>query len=397
MYYTEPRGPSADELGLIDSAVNMCRIAIEHQRAQEALRRSEERNRAILRAIPDWMFILSREGVFLDYHASDPSRLLAPPEVFLGKTVAEILPPPLAEPLYAAIRRVCSSDEPVTFEYNVPSPDGPQFYEACVVRCEGDRILSIVRNISDRKHAEMDAAVQRHELAHLSRVSTLGELSGAVAHELSQPLSAILSNAQAAHRLAGHVPIDLTELREALSEIVTSNRRASAVIERMRALLKKGDNVVEPVDVNVLTREVLDLAHSDLLARRVTVTTDFESPMAPVQGDRIQLQQVLLNLVLNACDAMSAVEDGGRRLVISTRLKDGYAQMTVSDCGEGIAVDMLNSVFEPFVTLKENGLGLGLSISRSIVNAHGGRILAENNADRGATFRCYLPVTPALP
>lgn len=392
MYYAEPRGPSTEELRLIDAAANICGIAIEHQRAQEALRRSEARTRAMLRAIPDWMFILDQDGVFVDYHDNHHHQLPVQPETFLGKTFSDVLSSRVARALAEAIARVRASDEPVTFEYSTRAGGADAFYEACVVQCDGDRILSIVRDITDRKRAEMDAAVQRRELAHLSRVAMLGELSGAIAHELSQPLAAILSNAQAAYRLAGAVPIDRPELQEALSDIVASDRRASAVIERLRALLKKGEGVIEPIDMHELTREVLDLAHSDLLARRVVVTTELTAANATVHGDRVQLQQVLLNLVLNGCEAMSDAADGDRRLLISTTLDDRWVRLAVSDRGVGIAADMLDAVFEPFVTFKENGLGLGLSISRTIVNAHGGRILAENNAEHGATFRCYLPV-----
>ncbi len=395
MYYGTPRGPSREELRLIETAADIAGIAIEHQRSLEALRQSEQRNRAILRAIPDWMFILSTDAVFLDYHVKNPERLLVPPENFLGKSVREVLPPSLTEAHQLAFERALVSNEPETFEYSLESEHGLHFYEACIVRCDSDKMLSIVRDITDRKHAELDAAAQRQELAHLNRVLILGELSGALAHELSQPLTAILANAQAARRFLEHDPLDLPDLRATLDDIIKNDIRAGAVIERLRVLLKKGDSFLQPLNLNDVTREVLDLTHSDFLVRRISVTTRLASDLPPVLGDRVQLQQVLLNLVLNACDAMTEVEPVDRRLTLATAVDDGFVQVSVSDRGVGVPDDQLGAVFEPFVTDREQGLGLGLAISRSIVLAHRGRILAENNADRGATFRCFLPVAHA--
>jgi PAS domain S-box-containing protein len=391
MYYVEPRGPLPGERRLVEVAANISRIAIEHERAEEALRRSEERNRAILRANPDWMFILNGDGVFLDYYAKDPTELLAPPQVFLGKTIRAVLPPQVCSALTNAIAGALASDEPVKFEYAIESDHSQRFYEACVVRCDADKVLSIVRDITDRKRAEVDAAIQRRELAHLSRVATLGELSGAIAHELSQPLAAVLSNAQAARRLLAHDPADVAEVRAALDDIIANDRRAGAVIERLRVLLRKGESAFEPLDLNDVTQEALDLTHSDFLARRISVTTRLTPSIPMVSGDRVQLQQVLLNLVLNACESMSTTEVDGRHLTVTTAVDDGFVQMSIVDRGVGIPEEHLDKVFEPFVTFREHGLGLGLAISRSIVIAHGGRLVAENNADRGATFRCFLP------
>ena len=394
MYYSEPRAPRSEELRMVEVAANIAGIAIDHQRTLEALRRSEERNRAILRAIPDWMFILNADGVFLDYHAKDPADLLLPPEVFLGKTIWDVMPPVISNPLSAAMAGALASDEPQKFEYTLESDQTLHFYEACVVRCDGNKILSIVRDISDRKRAEMDAVIQRRELAHLSRVTTLGEMSGALAHELSQPMSAILINAQAARRLLARDPVDLAELREALDDIIANDKRAGAVIERLRTLLKKGNVVFEPLDLNEIAREVLDFTRSDFLARRIAVTTRLASSIPAVDGDRVQLQQVLLNLVLNACESMSANTIDDRRLTVTSTADDGFVHISISDRGVGIPDDQRDAVFEPFVTFREQGLGLGLAISRSIIHAHGGQIVVENNADRGTTFRCLIPRRP---
>ena len=203
MYGDHARMPSGEELRLMDIGAYIAGIAIERLQAHQALRQSEERNRAILRAIPDWMFVMSADGVFLHYHAKDPAKLMVPPSVFLGRSVREVMPPALAEALSGAFARALASNEPEKLEYTVGSDAEELFFEATVVRCDDDKVLSIVRDITDRKRAELDAAAQRHELAHLNRVAMLGELTGALAHELSQPLAAILSNAQAARRHAG--------------------------------------------------------------------------------------------------------------------------------------------------------------------------------------------------
>jgi PAS domain S-box-containing protein len=393
MYSSQPRTPTHDERRLLDLAANIAGIAIERHQAREALYQSEERNRAILRAIPDWMFVTSAEGIFLDYHAKDPSKLLVPPSMFLGRTMREILPPAIANALGDACARALESDEPETLEYDLGTDETQRYYEATVVRCAGDKVLSIVRDITDRKRAEMDASAHRQELAHLSRVALLGELSGALAHELSQPLTAILSNAQAARRFLDRKPLNRSELSAALDDIIRNDQRAASVIDRLRALLKKSDPLMQPLNLNEVTREVLELAHSDLLGRRIAVTTRLVPSLPLVMGDRIQLQQVVLNLVINACDAMAANDQHERRLTVRTTARGAFAEVSVSDRGIGVPTSQLDAVFEPFVSFREEGLGLGLAISRSIVVSHGGQIIAENNADRGATFRCLFPVS----
>jgi PAS domain S-box-containing protein len=397
MYYTEPRAPRAEELQLIETAANIARVAIEQQRAYHALQRSEARVQAILRAIPDWMFVTTVDGIFLDYHVKDVSKLHVPPSTFLNKSVSDVLPPPVADALTEAFARVRMSDDPEKVEYALGREDAERFYEACIVRCGGDKVLSIVRDITERKHAEIEADSHRRELAHLSRVAMLGELSGAIAHELSQPLAAVLSNAQAARHLLDRDPLDLNELRETLDDIIRSDNRAGAVIDRLRALLRKGDTAMHPLDVNEVVREVVELADSELASRRVTVKSTLAVSLPLVMGDRVQLQQVVLNLVLNACDAMNQTQAAERHLTLSTRASDGGVELTVSDRGAGIPEGQLERVFEPFVTFREDGLGLGLAISRSIVTAHGGSIRAENNADGGATFRCLVPIAAGGP
>lgn len=247
-------------------------------------------------------------------------------------------------------------------------------------------------DVSERKHAEAEAKRSQEELAHVSRVSTLGELAGSLAHELNQPLTAILSNTQAAQRFLNGNGTDLHEVREILADIVEEDRRAGEVIVRMRAMLKKGEPKMVPLDLNQIVGEVLRLLHSELVARGVAAITRLAPALALVRGDRVQLQQVMLNLILNACDAMKANPAEERRVTLQTRRgNSGYIEAAISDRGPGFAPDYLEHAFEPFRTSKSNGLGLGLPICRSIMEAHGGRIWLANNASGGASVRFSLP------
>jgi C4-dicarboxylate-specific signal transduction histidine kinase len=259
---------------------------------------------------------------------------------------------------------------------------------------EPSMVLVSLIDISERRVNERRAATQRDEIAHLSRVAMLGELSGSLAHELNQPLAAILSNAQAAQLLLARDPPQIQTVTEILGDIVTSDRRAGAVIERLRSMLRKEDLKHALLDLNDVAEESLRLMHSDLLNRRVSVDTSFAQNLPPVSGDRVQLQQVMLNLLINGSDAAAGV---GReaRLHVSSRLTErGSVALAVSDNGDGIAPQDIERIFEPFVTSKPHGIGLGLAICRSIIEAHGGRLWASNNASRGATMEFELPAEP---
>jgi C4-dicarboxylate-specific signal transduction histidine kinase len=390
MYYAQPRAPLEAERQLIDAAADITRIAIEQRRAYQALRHSEARTRAILRAIPDLMFLTTRDGVYLDFHTQDVSKLYAPPASFIGRAMRDVLPARAADALAAAFARAIATNEPEKVEYTLDVAGREGFFEAMVVTCDGDKILSVVRDITDRRRAELEADSHRRELAHLGRVATLGELSGTLAHELSQPLTAVLSNAQAARRMLDRDPLDVDLIRAALDDIIRNDRRAGTVIEHLRSLLRKDERPRQPVNLNEVVRDTLDLTAGELQSRRVAVVRVLADGIPFVQADRVQLQQVVLNLVMNACDAMAATSTAGRRLVVATAHADGLVRLAVTDQGPGIPDGQLERVFEPFVTFREHGLGLGLAISRSIVTDHGGSIWAENNPEGGATFHCEL-------
>ena len=265
------------------------------------------------------------------------------------------------------------------------------------VEFNGDRKPLCMRGVSiditERKDAEAEAAQHRAELAHLTRVTTLSELSGSLAHELNQPLAIILSNAQAAQRLLVQSPPDVEEVRDILTDIVSEDRRAGEVITRLRALLKRGETTLLPLALNEAVEEVVQLTNADLIGRGVTVTRELATELPAISGDRVQLQQVVLNLILNGADAMLANPPGTRRLHIATARHDGAVRVSVRDEGCGLPTNV-EQLFEPFFTTKPHGLGMGLAICRSIIGAHHGRLWAEPHAERGAIFHLELPVLP---
>lgn len=222
-------------------------------------------------------------------------------------------------------------------------------------------------------------------------MALLGEISGSLAHELNQPLTAILSNAQAALRFLERDPPDLGEVRESLIHIVESDKGASEIIRRLREMLRKEKADHERLEMNEVVHDVLRLLDSDFMNRNVAVTLDLEGGLPCIRGDRVQLQQVLLNLVINACDAMSDL-GAGRTLRVRTQAVSGPAvEVSVSDIGRGIPPNDLERIFMPFVTSKEEGVGLGLAICGTIIRTHRGRLWATNNPSRGATLHFELP------
>ena len=252
-------------------------------------------------------------------------------------------------------------------------------------------ILASIVDISARKQSEQALARQRNELAHLSRVTILGELSGSLAHELNQPLTSILSNAQAAQRFMAQANPNLDEVREILADIVSEDRRAGEVIRRLRLLLTKGEVHHTRLDANELVHDVFKLIRSDLISQGVQVKLHLALNLPQVWADRVQIQQVVLNLAVNACDAMTEIPAAERQLTVRTRsLDNGDVEVSVSDQGMGIAPDRMDDIFEPFFTTKTVGMGLGLAVCRTIIQAHGGRLWVSNNIERGATFHFVL-------
>ncbi|HWH49140.1 MAG TPA: MASE1 domain-containing protein [Burkholderiales bacterium] len=386
------------QLFLIAVAVPLLLFAAvmeERKKTQRALQISEERALKVFRASPDPMAITRlADGKILDVNDRWESAFGYSRAEAAGRSTAEL-------GIYAneKDRRtyldLTAREYIRNFEVDLLDRNGEVHHTVL----SGDRVevagtaclVTVVRDVTLQKRAEREAQEQRLELMHLSRVVMLGELSGSLAHELNQPLTAILSNAQAAQRLLAKDRIDTQELRDILKDIVDEDRRAGEVIRRLRALFKKSGTQFQRLSANELVNEVLALSRGDVLTRNIEVVTNLAPQAVDTYGDRIQLQQVLLNLINNACEAMD-VAGSARTLTIKTApTADGYVTIFVIDSGAGLPAERTARLFTPFFTTKPHGLGLGLSISRSIVTAHGGHLLARNNPQRGATFRVLLP------
>ena len=254
-------------------------------------------------------------------------------------------------------------------------------------------IGEVFANTLSRKQGELEAQRLRQDLAHIGRVSAMGELTASLAHELSQPLTAILNNAEAAQCLLAGDAVNLDLAREALDDIVADDRRAGDVIRRLRVLLKKGELEFAWLDVNEMVSEVAWLVRTDAVGRNVCTRLELAPDLPEVRGDRVQLQQVVLNLVLNGFEALRAPGPGGRTLVIRTARDTAAAvRISIQDSGSGFDQADHDRLFQPLYTTKTEGLGMGLAIARTIVGAHEGRLWAANNADYGATFHFTLPV-----
>ena len=265
-----------------------------------------------------------------------------------------------------------------------------------------DHGVAFVLDLTKRKRAEAEAQQSEQkfreiqaELAHANRLATIGQLTASIAHEVKQPIAATVANAQAALRfLRAQVP-DLDELRDVLTDIVKDGNRAGDIIDRIRDLLKKAQPRTELLNINDAIREVIELTRGETMKNGISVQTDLTEGIQLLEGDRVQLQQVILNLVMNAVEAMNDISEGARELLVSTRKAEpDVVLVAVRDSGPGLAPATLAQLFDAFYTTKPSGLGLGLSICRSIIEAHGGRLSATANVPRGAIFEFSLPAYP---
>ena len=283
--------------------------------------------------------------------------------------------------------------------FRIQAPDGQVHWIEAQGTVEPDArgkvplVRGVLRDVTQQRRAEEDAAELRRKLAHAGRVTMLGQLSSALAHELSQPLSAILQNAETARILLAREPIDVEEVRAIVADVLRDDRRAAEVVQRLRAWLTQGQMHLEALGLHELAQDVLALVRADAALKHVALECAVPPTLPAVFGDRVQLSQVLLNLVMNAIDAMMEANDAPRRVLVEATLGgDRCCEVSVSDTGPGIPQDRLDRIFDPFFTAKTEGLGIGLSISRSIVEAHGGKLWAENRALGGATFHFTVPL-----
>jgi signal transduction histidine kinase len=254
-------------------------------------------------------------------------------------------------------------------------------------------LISVLLHERSRRHlAEVQSRQRMAELAHINRYSTAGELTASIAHEINQPLGAILVNAETARSILTSSRPDLDELREIVDDILQDDRRAGEVIRRTRSLLRKAPFELTKLDLNAVVRETVEFLSALAIGRKVELGSVLTPIVLPIIGDRIQLQQVILNLAVNAIDAMADMPVENRTISIRTSRVEDFAELSISDSGPGIPAEKLKEIFEPFFTSKAEGMGMGLSIARTIVEAHSGRIWAENRPGSGASFRIRLPL-----
>lgn len=369
------------------------------QRTASALAESELRMSLAARAarLSMWIWDAARDRFWTTNRLAGDGEPAAAAPMRFDQVLASVHPADRAT-LDSAARGALARGEEFDIEYRALLPDGEERWIAARGRAEredGERLVGVALDVTPRKSAELQAAKDRAALTHMTRVSMLGQLSASIAHQLNQPLAAILGNAEAARQMLRRPDVDVAELGAICDDIISEDQRAADVIRRLGALYKRGELRLAVLDLNQLVSETLDLVRTELDTRHVEVAVALASAPPVVDGERVQLQQVLLNLILNGADAMRAIDPAQRRLLIGTEVDGATVSVSVVDRGTGIAPDDLKSVFDPFWSTKADGIGIGLAICQSIVSAHRGTLDVANNADAGATFRMVLPLRRA--
>jgi PAS domain S-box-containing protein len=359
-------------------------------RAYDALRESEELHRATLSSISDAVFLTDDEGAFAWICPNvDVIFGYVPDEVQAMATIDRLLGANILDRAELAAK-----GEIRNIECKVTSKTGEHrtvLVHLKSVSIRGGTVLYTCRDITEHRLAEDALSRMQLALTHASRLALAGELLGSIAHEIAQPLTAMRNNAAVGRRLADGLA-DGHEIRDVLADIESDAALATEMIERLRTLVRKRPPVVEPIDVNALVRDTVRLVSSEARRRDVRLDVQLAMAMPTIAVDRVSMQQVVLNLLVNGMDAMDHLEPGRRTLCIGTHARADAVEIAVSDRGRGVAADELSKLFDAFYTTKPDGLGVGLSIARSIVEAHAGRIEVQNHDDGGATFRVALPL-----
>jgi len=402
LYRREAASPTPQEQDLTRQFAHIASIAIERAHHDASLRQSNARKAAILNSALDCIITIDEAGAITEFNPAAERTFGYARATVMGRPLAEtIIPPSLRDAHRQGLARYLATGEDVVLgrriELVAMRADGSEFpVELAITRNPEDGPASftgVLRDITERRRAEAQLGELRSDLAHMARVTSLGALTASIAHEVNQPLSGIITNASACLRMLAADPPNIDGAADTARRTLRDGDRAADIVRRLRQLFARHDGAQEAVDLNEAAREVIALASGDLLRRRVVLQTAFAEALPPVAGDRVQLQQVILNLIVNAADAMADVEDRPRRLEVRTALDGGdRVKLTVQDAGVGLAPEAAARLFEAFYTTKPEGMGIGLSVSRSIVESHGGHLSAEPNADGpGARFIIDLP------
>jgi len=400
MYREETRGPYPEELRLTQIATHIAGIAIERQRAQEMLREREARiNLAAESAdLAFWVIYPGQNTAWM----SDKGRAIYgfdSNQALTRDLICSRVHSDERAAVHAAFDHACASLGIFESEHRLVLPYGKTRWVIVRGRCLQDEhgdlleLIGVTIDVSAQKQSELQLQIQREEMSHLNRVALMGEMTASVAHELNQPLTAIANNASAARRFLERGNIDPALLQQLLQDMVADSQRAGEVIRGIRALVQKDKNIARSVlNLNAVIADTLRLVSSDIVLRESVVTTEMDQHLPPVEAAPVQIQQVLLNLIMNALDAVEALPPAERRIIVSTRSLNGEAaEVSVRDFGSGLPKDRPDKVFDHFFSTKQTGMGMGLTIVRSIIETHGGKITAENAPDRGARFVFHLP------
>jgi PAS domain S-box-containing protein len=388
--------PVFDENGRFAGYRGVGRHITERKRVEQALRDSEARFRTFVDHAADMFMLHSEDGTVLDVNRNACETLGYSRDELIGNTPFSF-DLDLNAAAWERHREHLRAGSVATLERRYRRKDGtvlPVEVRMREFHQGGQRlIMSLSRDITERKHAAEALREMQAELTHANRAAAMGQLTASIAHEVSQPIVAMLCNAEAALSWLNCQPLDVAEARQALASIVADGNRAGEVIDWIRALIKKTPARKESVDVNDAILNVLTIARSELLRHGICQQTDLAPALPLMEGYRVQLQQLVLNLILNAVEAMSSLDEGPRELQISTSANaSGGILVAVRDSGPGLDPTTVNRLFDPFYTTKPAGTGMGLAICNSIVEAHGGRLWAGANEPRGAAFQFTLPL-----
>ena len=371
----------------------------DRKRAEDELRRSEARHRVVVETASDAVVSIDESGTIILANPATKRIFGYEPEDLIGKPLTVLMPGAMGKLHEAGFKRYLETGTRQLnwqgTEMTARRASGEEFPAEVsfgeMITDQRRVFTGFIRDISGKKRAEEELHNTQAELARIMRVMTVGQLTASIAHEVSQPLSGIILNANTCLRMLKSDPPNINGARETAQRTIRDGNRASEVITRLRTLFSKKQIDVEPLDLNEAAREVIALLSGELHRNNVILKQELSDPLPAVQGDRVQIQQVILNLLRNASDAMSSIEDRPRQMVVRTELEGDQVRLSVQDSGVGFAPEVADKMFETFYTTKPDGMGVGLSVSRSIIEANRGRLWAMANDGPGAIFAFSIP------